>query len=82
MNTIETIAVPTWLRCSEMAITFDRDDHPDHVPHPGRYPLEVHSIVGTTHLSRVLMDSSSGLNILNSETLDKMNIPWSSLRLS
>jgi len=64
-----------------MAITFDWDDHPDHVPHPGAgsYLLVVSPIVGTTRLSRVLMDDSSRLNILYAETLDKMKIPQSSL---
>jgi hypothetical protein len=62
-----------------MAITFDRGDHPDHIPHPGRYLLVVSPIVGTTHLSRVLMDGGNNLNILYTETLDKMKIPRSSL---
>ena len=39
-------AVPTFLRWSESAITFDRTDHPDTVPHLGRYPLVVDPIVG------------------------------------
>ncbi|XP_066354603.1 uncharacterized protein [Miscanthus floridulus] len=34
------------------------------------------------HLTKVLMDRGSGLNILYANTLDKMGIPWSSLRLS
>jgi hypothetical protein len=28
-------ATPSFLRWSRSAITFDRDDHPDHVPQPG-----------------------------------------------
>jgi hypothetical protein len=65
-----------------MAITFDQGDHPDHVPHLGRYPLVVSPIMGTTRLSKVLMDGGSGLSILYASTLDRMKIPWSSLRLS
>jgi hypothetical protein len=36
-------------------------------------------IVDTTHLTKVLMDGGSGLNILYDSTLDKMGIPQSSL---
>jgi hypothetical protein len=31
-------------------------------------------VVGTTHLSKVLLDEGSGLNILYASTLDKMGI--------
>ena len=40
----------------------------------------VSPIVGTTHLTKVLMDGGSGLNILYASTLNKMGIPRSSLR--
>jgi hypothetical protein len=39
-------------------------------------------IVGTTCLTKVLMDGSSGLNILYASTLDKMGIPRSNLHPS
>jgi hypothetical protein len=65
-----------------MAITFDQGDHPDCVPHLGRYPLMVSAIVGTTCLSKLLMDGGNSLNILYANTLDMMKIPWSSLRPS
>ena len=55
-------AVPTFLRWSESAITFDQADHPDVVPHPGRYTLVVDPIVGPKRLTKVLMDGGSGLN--------------------
>ena len=42
----------------------------------------VSPIMGTTRLTKVLMDGSSGLNILYTSTLDKIGIPWSSLRPS
>jgi hypothetical protein len=32
-------AVPSYLKWSEAQINFDRSDHPDHIPQPGRYPL-------------------------------------------
>ena len=62
-----------------MAITFDPKDHPDRIPHLGCYPLMVSLIVGTTRLTKVLIDGGSGLNILYASTLDKMGIPRSSL---
>ncbi|XP_066334384.1 uncharacterized protein [Miscanthus floridulus] len=39
-------------------------------------------IVGTTRLTKVLIDGGSGLNILYASTLDRMGIPRSSLRPS
>ena len=39
-------ATPPFLWWSESTITFDRTDHPDTIPHPGRYPLVVDPIVG------------------------------------
>jgi hypothetical protein len=65
-----------------MAITFDKEDHPDCVPHPGRYPLMVNPIMGTKRLTKVLMDGVSDLNILYASTLDRMGIPRSNLRPS
>ena len=52
-------ATPAFLRWSESAITFDRTDHPDTVPHPGRYPLVVDPIVGPKRLTKVLMDGAA-----------------------
>ena len=73
-------ATPCFLDWSHDAITFSRDDHPDYVPSPGRYPLVVDPVVGNTRLSKVLMDGGSGLNILYTETLDSMGISRSLLR--
>jgi len=50
------LATPTFLRWSKSAITFDRTNHTESVPQPGRYPLMVDLIV--------LMDGGSGLNIM------------------
>jgi hypothetical protein len=62
-----------------MAITFDQEDDTDSVPHLGRYLLMVSRIVGTTRLTKVLMDRGSGFNILHASTLDKMGIPCNNL---
>jgi hypothetical protein len=75
VNAVHTLVAPTLLRWPKTAITFNQEDHPDSVPHLGRYPLVVSPIVGTTHLTKVLMDRGSGLNILYTSTLDKMGHP-------
>ena len=75
-------AVPSFLSWSESPITFDQRDHPSHVARPGRYPLIVDPIVRKKHLTKVVMDGVSGLNILYVDTLDAMRIPQSELRLA
>ena len=75
-------ATPTYLRWSDNAITFDRGDHPNSVPQPGRCPLVVDPIVGTKHLTIVLMDGGSSLNIPYVDTLDAMGIDRARLRPS
>jgi hypothetical protein len=73
------VATPRYLDWSREAITFDRDDHPDHVSNPGQYPLVVDPIIGNTRLSKVLMDGGSGLNILYANTLELLEIDRSRL---
>jgi hypothetical protein len=67
-------ATPTFLQWSRSPITFDRSDHPNSVPHLGRYPLVVDPIVDKKHLSKVLMDGGSSLNIIYAKTLNAMGI--------
>jgi hypothetical protein len=50
-------ATPSFLDWSEEATTFDCDDHPDHIPNPGHYPLVVDPILGNNRLTKVLMDA-------------------------
>ena len=57
-----------------------RGDHPSHVARLGCYSLIVDPIVRKKHLTKVLMDGGSGLNILYIHTLDAMCIPRSELR--
>ena len=73
-------ATPTFLRWSESTITFDRTDHPESVPQPGRYPLVVDPIIGIKRLTKVLMDGGSGLNIMYAETLDAMGLDRAHVR--
>src|SRR5436190_24315922 len=76
INAITPIT-PKYLKWSEAPITFGRADHLDHIPNPGRYPLVLNPIVRTVKLNRVLINGSSGLNILFAKTLDNMKIPCS-----
>ena len=71
---------PAFLRWSESTITFDRTDHPDAVPHPGRYLLVVDLIVGPKRLTKVLMDGGSDLNIMYAKMLDEMVVDRMNLR--
>jgi hypothetical protein len=68
------MAVPRFLDWSEMAITFDRDDHPDHVPSSGVYPLVVDPVIANTCLTKLLIDGGSSLNIIYAQTLDLLGV--------
>jgi hypothetical protein len=54
------VAKPSYLKWSEVPITFDRKDHPDTVPHPGSYPLVVAPLFKTRRIHKVLMDGGAG----------------------
>ena len=69
------LAIPSFLSWSDSPITFDQRDHPSHVARPGRYPLIIDPIIRKKHLTKVLMDGGSGLNILYVDTLDAIHIP-------
>ena len=71
-------AVLAFLKWSETTITFDRKDHSDHIPQPGRFPL----VVVKTRLSCTLMDGGSGLNLLYAETYDAMGLSRAAMRPS
>lgn len=65
VNTVEP-RIPTHPRWYDPAISFDHSHYPDYVPFPGRFPLVVNPIVAKMHLIKVLMDTSSGVNIASS----------------
>jgi hypothetical protein len=64
------------------SITFDRKDHPDHVPQLGAYPLVVAPLFRSKRIHKVLMDRGSDINVLYTSTLDDMGITRSKLRPS
>ena len=67
-------AVPKYNPWSEILITFDRRDHPTSICHEGTAALVLDPIVDGFHLTRVLMDSGSSLNLIYADTVKKMHI--------
>ena len=67
-------AVPQYLNWSEVPITWDRSDHPDYIPEPGKCALVVAPIIDDYKLSKVLMDGGSSINILCLDTLKRMHL--------
>jgi hypothetical protein len=74
------VAAPVYLDWSDKPITFDRGDHLNFVPSPGRYLLVVDPIIGNVRLSKVLMDGGSSLNIIYVETLELLGVDRSEVR--
>jgi hypothetical protein len=66
--------VSTPLRCSEVPITFSRADQWTSFSKPGRFPLVLKPVVAGSKLNKVLMDGGSGLNVIFTKTLKKMNL--------
>jgi hypothetical protein len=75
-------APPSFLDWSEDAITFSREDHPNHIPNPSQYPLVVDPVIGNARFSKVLMDGGSSLNILYAHTLRLLGIGLDQLQPS
>jgi hypothetical protein len=76
------IAKPSYLKWSEVMITFNHKDHPDNMPQPGSYPLVVAPLFKYRRIHKVLMDRGSGINVLYASMLDEMGIPRSALKPS
>jgi hypothetical protein len=66
--------VPTPLRWLEVPITFSRMDQWTSFSEPGRFPLVLKPVVAGSKLNKVLIDGGSGLNVLFTKTLKKMNL--------
>ena len=59
---------------SAFPITFDRRDHPTSIRHGGSATLVLDPIIDGYHLTRVLMDGGSSLNLIYQDTVRKMGI--------
>jgi hypothetical protein len=75
-------APPSFLDWSEDVINFSREDHPNHIPNPGQYPLVVDPVIGNARFSKVLMVGGNSLNILYAHTLRLLGIGLDQLRPS
>jgi hypothetical protein len=75
-------ATPEYLHWSEASITFSRADHPPRVPYLGRAALVLDAQIGGFDMSKVFMDRGSGINIIFTDTLEKMNISIKNLAQS
>jgi hypothetical protein len=71
---------PVYLDWLDRTVTFDRDDHPDHVLNPRKYSLVVDPIIGNTRLTKVLMDRANSLNIIYADTLDLLGVGQSQIQ--
>ena len=67
---IEPVA-PKFNPLSACPITFDRGDHPTSIRHGGSAALVLDRIIDGFHLTRVLMDGHSSLNLLYQDTVRK-----------
>ena len=66
-----------WAAC---LITFDRNDHPTGICHKGSAALVPDPIIDGFHLTRVLLDGGSSLNLLYQDTVRKMGIDPSRIK--
>ena len=67
-------AAPKFNPWSSFPITFDRRDHPTSISHGDSAALVLDPIIDGFHLTRVLMDGGSSLNLLYQDTVRKMGI--------
>ena len=67
---------------SAYPITFNRMDHPTSIRHGGSAALVLDPIIDGFHLTRVLMDGGSSLNLIYQDTVRKMGIDPSRIKPS
>jgi hypothetical protein len=70
---------PQPLRWSEFPITFSRKEHWVHILNPGTYTLVVNPIVDGAFLPKTLIDGGNSLNIIFTETLQKMDFDFNKM---
>ena len=74
---LDTPKFNPWSACP---ITFDRRDHSTSICHGGSETLFLDHIIDGFHLTRVLMDGGSTLNLLYQDTIRKMGIDPSRIK--
>ena len=73
-------AAPKLRQWAASPITFDCKDHPASIHHEGLAALILDPIIDGFHLTKVLMDDGSSLNLLYQDTVRKMGIDHSRIR--
>ena len=73
----ETPKFNPWSACP---ITFDRRDHATSIRHRGLAALVLDPIIDGYHLTQVLMDDGSSLNLIYQDTVHKMGIDPSRIK--
>jgi hypothetical protein len=69
-----------YVRWSEVPVHWSRDDHPEHIL-DGYYAMVVCPVIQGYEFSKCLMDGGSSLNIMYVETLKKLGLTKTQLRL-
>ena len=78
---VEPVA-PKFNPWSSCPITFDHRDYPTSIRHGGSATLVLDPIIDGFHLTQVLMDGGSSLNLLYQDTVRKMGIDPSRIQPS
>ena len=65
--------VPEFWKGLETTISFSREDHPPYATRLGHTALELDAQIGKYAMIKVFMDGGSGINVIFTDTLHKMN---------
>ena len=63
------------LKWSRMTIIFDTEDHPDRTTVVGCLPLLVSPTICNLKVTKVLVDSGAGLNLISPDVIKRLQIP-------
>jgi hypothetical protein len=72
-------AAPRPLRWSEVPISFSHNDQWTIFSEPGKFALVLDPVVAEVRLTKVLIDSGSGLNLIFASTLRKMGLDFTDM---
>src|SRR3954465_12058398 len=72
--------IPQFLRWSEIPITWDRKDHPEHIPMENQYAMVINPLIDGNEFTKCMVYSGSSIDIMYPDTLHKMNLMEDNLR--
>jgi hypothetical protein len=70
------------LKWSQYPISFDSNDHPKSTRSVGTIPLLCTPTINNVAVTKMLIDSGVGLNVLSIETFEKLQVPYECLMLT